>query len=111
VTEINLPAVEPIAPETDDKPFASVAVYCGDNGCDAAREIAGKRHLLDEAPELPLAECAADTCNCRYFRYGDRRSLLSNRRSHGPANDWLLKNNRRIGQERRQLKVDFRRWN
>jgi hypothetical protein len=114
VTEIALPAAELVSRETDSNPFASVAVHCGDGGCAAAMAIAGKRHLLDEAPDLPLTKCAADICNCRYFRYGDRRSLLTNRRSNGPtsgrAGNWLWKKNRRQGQERRKLKIDFRRW-
>lgn len=114
MTEIVFPTAELISRETEGNAFASVAVHSDENGCAAAREIAGKRHLLDEAPALPLPRCAADTCNCRYFRYGDRRSLLTNRRSHGPASgrakNWLWKNNRRSGQERRKLKIDFRRW-
>ena len=114
MNDIIVPATELVSRDADTKPFASVAIYCGDDGCAAAREIAGKRHLLDEAPELPLPQCSADTCNCRFFRYGDRRSLLTNRRTHGPdsgrAKNWLWKNNRRSGHERRQLKIDFRRW-
>ena len=114
MTEIIVPAAEMVTPETDSNPFASVAVHCGEDGCAAARAIAGKRHLLDEAPALPLAQCAADVCNCRFFRYGDRRSLLTNRRSHGPtsgrANNSLWQDNRRSGHERRKLKIDFRRW-
>ncbi|MEE4143835.1 MAG: hypothetical protein V2I26_03470 [Halieaceae bacterium] len=114
MTEIVVTAAELIPRESEGNPFASVAIHCGINGCAAAREIAGKRHLLEEAPALPLARCAAKTCNCRYFRYGDRRSLLSNRRTHGPAGGrdkhWFWQKNRRSGQERRKLKIDFRRW-
>jgi hypothetical protein len=114
VTEIIVPAAEEmVSREADSNPFASVAVHCGEGGCAAARAIAGKRHLLEEAPELPLAHCAAEVCNCRFFRYGDRRSLLTNRRSHGPKsgriNNSLWKDNRRSGHERRKLKIDFRR--
>ncbi len=114
MTEIVVAAAELIPPEAQGNPFASVAVHCDSNGCAAARDIAGQRHLLEEAPALPLPQCAADTCNCRYFRYGDRRSLLTNRRTQGAASGrakaWPWKSNRRSGQDRRKLKIDFRRW-
>lgn len=114
MSEIILPANKLIALAGDNNRFASVSVHCGEAGCAAAREMTGRRHLLDEAPTLPLPQCSADACKCRYFRYGDRRSLLSNRRTHGPASgqarNWLRQKNRRSGRERRKLKIDFRRW-
>jgi hypothetical protein len=66
-----------------------------------------------EAPQLPLPECSAQTCDCHFFRYGDRRSLLNNRRTYkagGGRHGWLWNKNRRAGQERRKIKIDFRRW-
>ena len=110
MSEIILPADKLISPPGENNPFASVSVHCDKGACDAAREISGIRHLVDEAPALPLAQCSADACYCRYFNYGDRRSLLSNRRSNGRARNGLWQNNRRSGQERRKLKIDFRRW-
>lgn len=94
--------------------YTAVSVCCGEGACSAARAIAGKRHLLEAAPQLPLPQCTAKTCTCRLFRYGDRRSLLTNRRSHGPGQGrrgaWVWRKNRRAGNERRRLKIDFRRW-
>jgi len=73
--------------------------------------MAGKRHLLEEAPDLPLPACSAKTCNCHYFRYGDRRNLLGNRRFRLlEGRSGGLKPHRaerRRGQDRRQLKIKF----
>ena len=42
--------------------------------CDAATKLQGRRFLLDEAPRLPLDECAdARNCICIYKHFNDRR--------------------------------------
>lgn len=88
--------------------FASVSLQCGENACAAAAAVAGKRILLDEAPDLPLGNCPAGSCDCHYFRYGDRRNLLMNRRSgnalNGDASDRPGKQNRRRGNDRRRIR-------
>lgn len=44
-----------------------------DDCCQAVRGIAGKRFLADEAPRLPLNDCDAAVCRCKYKRFDDRR--------------------------------------
>jgi hypothetical protein len=49
--------------------------------CDAAVEIAGTRFLVAEAPQLPLSDCSARQCRCKYQHYEDRRSEDADRRT------------------------------
>lgn len=59
-------------PKTAD--YRGVEVIPHPSGhCEAVEKIAGKRLLADEAPALPLPECDAEECNCRYAQYKDRR--------------------------------------
>jgi hypothetical protein len=46
-----------------------------DSACHAvAKDVAGKRYLLREAPRLPLPACATPaTCTCKYRKHADRR--------------------------------------
>jgi len=63
----------------------------------AAKHAAGKRYLLNEAPHLPLADCALPaSCSCKYRKHADRRD--GDRRLLGTAesNRWFA------GSERRQ---------
>jgi hypothetical protein len=55
-------------------PFHAVSVQSPRNTCDAARELGGKRFLATEAPRLPLQNCTAATCTCRYTHHDDRRA-------------------------------------
>jgi hypothetical protein len=67
------------------KPFSRVAAVCdashyhciaithGKNPCDAVKRLEGKRFLSSEAPALQLHGCTADSCQCRYIHYDDRR--------------------------------------
>jgi len=78
-----------------------------------AKEMAGTRYLIDEAPDLPLARCSSASCSCRYASFRDRRSFLANRRSNNRLENrpfkGLWRGNRRVGLERRSLNVDFNR--
>jgi hypothetical protein len=47
-----------------------------DDCCQAARDIIGKRYLTDEAPRLPLSDCDAAVCRCKYKRFDERREDL-----------------------------------
>jgi len=48
--------------------------------CDAAVEIAGTRFLVVDAPQLPLSDCTARQCRCKYQHHEDRRSEDADRR-------------------------------
>ena len=49
--------------------------------CAAARALENTRFLSREAPTTPLPDCDAETCNCKYVHYNDRRKEDSDRRS------------------------------
>lgn len=42
--------------------------------CERARELAGRRFLPEQIPNLPLKGCDRDSCDCSYELYTDRRS-------------------------------------
>jgi len=44
-----------------------------DEACPAVREFAPRRFLCSEAPTLPLPDCTAATCACRFERHANRR--------------------------------------
>lgn len=55
--------------------FHGIAIEPGDNACDAARALAGKRFLSEDAPRLPLEGCGRGTaCRCVYRHFKDRRT-------------------------------------
>jgi hypothetical protein len=88
--------------------YTAVSVSCGPNACAAAVEIAGRRMLESEAPQLPLSKCSAEQCDCRFFHYRDRRSFLGNRRANnldGAVSTDNRRRNRRKGPNRRQLRL------
>lgn len=63
------------------KMFHAVSVLPGTSACAAAKGLAGKRVLSQEAPLLPLADCTQTArCKCRYQKYADRRDADDDRR-------------------------------
>jgi hypothetical protein len=64
-----------------DNPAASSRFRCvqinvnGASSCAAALEVAGKRFLPHEIPTLPMPECTAETCECSYELFSDRRRI------------------------------------
>ena len=55
--------------------FRGVQVKPSDySRCRAVSEIRGQRFLSDEVPQLPLDECDAEACECRYELFDDRRT-------------------------------------
>lgn len=82
--------------------YRAVSIRPGEGSCEAARQFGKMRFLCAKAPRLPLPECAAAACNCRYLHYADRRTGRDRRRSY----DWTRERelgmvNRRAGQGRR----------
>ena len=53
--------------------YHCITITCGDNACEAVKRLEGKRFLSAEAPVLRLRECTAESCQCRYVHYDDRR--------------------------------------
>ncbi len=86
----------------EDTRFRAVSIRPGEGCCEAARQFGNMRFLCAKAPRLPLPECTATACQCRYVHYSDRRSGQDRRRVY----DWTRERdlgivNRRSGGGRR----------
>ena len=75
-----------MSPATDTNKYHSVAIDYRASACEAAKLLSEKRYLSAEAPKLPLADCDAKACKCRYVHFDDRRSGEDRRDSFGPKN-------------------------
>lgn len=58
----------------DHSAYHAVSIKFEANACDAAKTMAGRRFLASAAPRLPLADCNALECRCRFAHHEDRRS-------------------------------------
>jgi hypothetical protein len=56
-----------------DSTFHAVSIVYAKNACQAASNMEGRRFLSSVAPRLPLAECDALECKCRFSHHKDRR--------------------------------------
>ena len=54
--------------------YHAVSIKFDKNACDAAKEMSGRRFLSTAAPRLPLPECNALECRCRFVHHKDRRA-------------------------------------
>lgn len=54
--------------------YHAVSIRAGSNACAAAKSLTGERFLSTEAPSLPLPDCDASQCDCRFQHHDDRRS-------------------------------------
>jgi hypothetical protein len=68
-SEARLPAETP----QKSNPFHAVTVKYRKDACDAVHQLEAKKFLAKEAPRLPLPNCTAKTCGCRFVHYDDRR--------------------------------------
>ena len=66
------------APPTPSRPaetaYHAVSIKFGETACDAARAMSGRRFLSNAAPRLPLPDCDASECYCKFVHHSDRRS-------------------------------------
>lgn len=70
-------------------PYPAVSIRCA-GGCEAVQAFKGQRFLGDEAPALPLENCTASHCHCRYAHHVDRRTgNLDRRRLIGEHHDYV----------------------
>ncbi|MDX1734810.1 MAG: hypothetical protein R3228_10590 [Halioglobus sp.] len=89
-------------------PFRSTSIVLGKPACDAARELAGTRFLVDgdTMPPLPLPGCDVANCSCKYKKHRDRRTVEGDRRALGDHHLARLRYN--IDDERRGSEHDRR---
>lgn len=72
----------------DSHQYHAISICCTEHACVAAVANQKKRYLVAETPQLPLAGCATEHCNCRYEHYDDRRDDDGDRRlSFGLSQD------------------------
>lgn len=57
-----------------DTTYHAVSIKYAGSACEAAKAMVGRRFLASGAPRLPLPECDANACECRFVHYDDRRS-------------------------------------
>jgi hypothetical protein len=57
-----------------DPAFHAVSLKFPANACNAAKAMDDRRFLSTAAPRIPLPECDATECRCRFVHYKDRRS-------------------------------------
>ena len=65
--------------------FHAVSLSSLASACAAAKALQGERFLSNSAPKLPLPECGAATCKCRFIHHSDRRSGEDRRDIYGSA--------------------------
>lgn len=81
-------------------PYHCVSIRSRADACEVAKQLADKRFLSSEAPLLPLANCTAASCRCRYAHYEDRRESDEDQRA--PLRGWRDRaSERRSGRDRR----------
>lgn len=65
--------------------YHAVSLKSLTSACAAAKALQGERFLSSSAPKLPLSECDAATCKCRFVHHSDRRSGEDRRDVYGSA--------------------------
>jgi hypothetical protein len=80
--------------------FHAVAIECGTDACPAANELRNMRLLSGEAPQLPLPDCDAPRCDCRYVHFDDRRDE-DRRHPYAGINQVFGTADQRSGEDRR----------
>lgn len=82
--------------------YHAVSIKIAGNACQAAREMEGLRILSSAAPRLPLPDCDALDCSCRFAHHEDRRARQDRRSPFGPRG--IGGSTGRYSQEQRQGK-------
>ncbi|HEU4653614.1 MAG TPA: hypothetical protein VFS47_06485 [Steroidobacteraceae bacterium] len=68
-------APQPTARATQPaNPYHAVSIIPGVASCASAHRFAGTRYLSKQAPRLPLPNCDAPECTCRFKHHNDRRA-------------------------------------
>ena len=54
--------------------FHAVSITPGKHACEAVKKLHNQRYLATEALQIPLADCDAGQCQCKYQHHSDRRT-------------------------------------
>src|SRR5690606_1013393 len=68
-----LKAPDPAATARIRTDYHAVSIRPGIFACKSARELEGQRFLSGSAPRIPLPDCDASDCSCRFAHHADRR--------------------------------------
>jgi len=68
-----------------DKRYHAVSIELSSTACDGARALADQRFLSSEAPRIPLPDCSAAECECRFVHYEDRRGEQNRKTDDQPS--------------------------
>jgi hypothetical protein len=82
--------------------FAGVELHCRADACAAAKALRGQRVLAADASALPLPDCDAARCECRYRKRTDRREDSRRSEDVGLTPLVFAASDRRDGPDRRQ---------
>lgn len=63
--------------------FHAVSIRFPPSACQAAKDMEGRRFLSTAAPKIPLPECDAAECKCRFKHHRDRRTGDDRRNAWG----------------------------
>ena len=66
-------SVSPMLARPARRRWHAVAIVGTTEACAAAQARKDTRYLSPEAPRLPLPDCNANCCDCRYTHFEDRR--------------------------------------
>ena len=68
-----------------DTAYHAVSIKFDAKACEAAKKMSGRRFLSNAAPRLPLPDCNALECRCRFAHHKDRRVAKDRRSPFGAA--------------------------
>lgn len=68
-----------------DTAYHAVSIKFDAKACEAAKKMSGRRFLSNAAPRLPLPDCNALECRCRFAHHKDRRAAKDRRSPFGAA--------------------------
>jgi hypothetical protein len=77
------PATRRTASSTSGSEFHAVSLKYAASACDSAKAMEGRRFLSTAAPRIPLPDCDAAECKCRFVHHKDRRSGDDRRDTYG----------------------------
>ena len=90
--------------------FHAVSIRFAPGACEAARKMEGRRFLSNAAPKIPLPECDAAECKCRFKHHQDRRAGNDRRNAwgqgFGAASTGQYPKEQRKGSDRRDNSPD-----
>jgi hypothetical protein len=82
--------------------FGAVHIRARSSACGAARALEGQRFLSKDAPSLPLPECSAAQCSCRFAKLSDRRTEGRRLEQGSLSTSLFIATNRRAKRDRRR---------